>query len=54
MSGLTQEEKQRRLEESKQRFLKTMRELLPPEDLKAIAEAARKARLEDFPEDGRP
>jgi hypothetical protein len=47
----TQEEKEQRLEEARQRFLQTMREILPPEDRKAIAEAARKARIEDFPED---
>jgi hypothetical protein len=43
--------KQRRVEEAKQRFLATMRELLPPEDLRDIAAAARTAHREDFPED---
>jgi hypothetical protein len=45
------EAKQRRVEEAKQRFLATMRELLPPEDLRDIAAAARAAHREDFPED---
>lgn len=44
------DEKQRRLEEARQRFLESWREILPAEDRKVIAEAARKARLEDFPE----
>jgi hypothetical protein len=43
--------KEQQLEEAKQRFLRTMRELLPPEDLRDIAAAARKAHREDFPED---
>jgi len=47
----SQEEKRRRLEEAKTRFLKTMRESLPPEDLRDIAAAARQAHREDFPED---
>jgi hypothetical protein len=51
VSEQDQAAKERRLEEAKQRFLQTMRELLPPEDLRDIAAAARKAHREDFPED---
>jgi hypothetical protein len=42
---------EQRLARHKAEFLATMRELLPPEDLRDIAAAARQARREDFPED---
>jgi len=49
--SVTPEEKERKLEEARQRFLESWREILPAEDRKAIAEAVRRAHREDFPED---
>jgi diketogulonate reductase-like aldo/keto reductase len=47
VSDLTPDERRQRIQQS----LATLREILSPEDRKAIAEAARQARREDFPED---
>ena len=47
MSDLSPEERRQRIQQS----LATLREILSPEDRKAIAEAVRQTRREDFPED---